>query len=380
MKTKQVALGAAALIGIVAMPAAVAEVTFNGFGQVIYGQTGDEPGFGDLGYDDDGSFERETLFALQATAPVSDQLDAVAQIVARGSEDFDPEFAWAYLRYQINDEWSAKIGRQRMPLFRYSDYLEVGAAYPFMRVPGPVYDNPFRNYDGLNIGRGYATGDWELTGQLVYGTFDDTITADGQETDLRLPRIFGGALEATYGDWLSLRASAFRMKVSVKPLAMESLVTALVATGNADTAEDLVPDEETSTFVGLGAGINRGGVQLDAEYTYTKVQDSYVGKIDSWYVSAAYKVGAFTPVAYYGVTEAEPDRYRPLVPGTPAALVTGVGNLIAARTTENAYTSVGVRYDLSPGTALKFDYTHYEPKRGDAESVDLVAAGIVFSF
>ncbi|MDB5972789.1 MAG: hypothetical protein JWQ90_5239, partial [Hydrocarboniphaga sp.] len=74
MKRHQIAMGVAAVFGITASSAAFADVTFNGFGQVMYGQTLDN--VSDLGYDDKGSFAPESLFALQATAPVSDKLDA----------------------------------------------------------------------------------------------------------------------------------------------------------------------------------------------------------------------------------------------------------------------------------------------------------------
>ena len=49
-----------------------------------------------------------------------------------------------------NAEWSAKAGRQRLPRFRYSDFLEVGHAYPWLRPPHAVYTATFSNDDGLS--------------------------------------------------------------------------------------------------------------------------------------------------------------------------------------------------------------------------------------
>jgi hypothetical protein len=378
MKKHKIAMGIAALFGMTAAPAAFAEVTFNGFGQVMYGQTLDDDA-PVLEYDDKGSFAPESLFALQATAPVSDKLDAVAQIVARGKEHYKPEFAWAYARYQIDSDWSVKAGRQRIPFYSNSDYLEVGAAYPYLRPPMSVYNIPLSNYDGVNLGRGFSLGNWELNTQFLYGTFDDTTTTDGQDVKVKL-RVLGTAFEAIYNDWLSLRASAFENKVSVDVAQIDQIIAGLIASGNPQTAKEFDAKDEDSYYVGLGVGITQGPLQLNAEYTQSDVKDSYLSKRTGWYLSAAYRLGNLTPVMYYGVSKtgtstvtADPALVGPELAGAVAAVV-------ASQKSEIAYSSIGLRYNLSATAALKADFTHVDPKVGTAKSADVIAAGIVFSF
>jgi hypothetical protein len=380
MKKHKIAMGIAALFGMTAAPAAFAEVTFNGFGQVMYGQTLDKDS-SLLEYDDKGSFAPESLFALQATAPVSDKLDAVAQIAARGKEHYKPEFAWAYARYRIDSDWTAKAGRQRIPFYANSDYLEVGAAYPYLRPPMSVYNISISNYDGVSVGRGFSLGKWEMNTQFLYGTFNDTVKNEGQDVTVD-NRLLGTALEASYNDWLSLRASAFKNKLTVNVAGIDQMIPGLIATGNTQTAEDLDVENEDSYYVGFGVGIKQGPLQLNGEYTQSEVKDSYLGKRSGWYLSAEYHFDKLTPVMYYGVSKTNPSAIAPVNPATtPPALAGGVAAVVASQVkTEVAYFSVGVRYDLSATVALKADFTHVDPKVGPGETTDLVAAGIVFSF
>ena len=66
-------------------------------------------------YTDEFSFEPESLFGLQVKADLSEGLSATAQIVARGAENFDATFEWAYLSYEINDRWTVQAGKKRLP-------------------------------------------------------------------------------------------------------------------------------------------------------------------------------------------------------------------------------------------------------------------------
>src|SRR6187431_1984659 len=79
VKTKH--FPAVALLALAVAQTAQAEVTFNGFGQVVAGATLDDGStVTGLSYDDSISFDPESLFALQATATLGDRADAVAQV------------------------------------------------------------------------------------------------------------------------------------------------------------------------------------------------------------------------------------------------------------------------------------------------------------
>jgi hypothetical protein len=133
---------AVAICAALATSYANAEVRINGFASIVGGKSLEDDR-GRYGYDDDISFKNESVFALQISADLQEKLSATAQIVARGNNDFDAEFEWAYLTYEFNDELQLSAGKMRVPFYRYSDFIDVGYAYRWVRPPESVYSIPF---------------------------------------------------------------------------------------------------------------------------------------------------------------------------------------------------------------------------------------------
>ena len=124
----------------------VADVNISGFGSIVAGRTlGDvtldnvlydwsQPpsasnppfktreqiltaDFYDVGqYNNDFSFKPETVFALQFTADLGESLTATGQLVAKGVDDFNPQFDWYYLTYQATDDLTLMAGRRNLPM------------------------------------------------------------------------------------------------------------------------------------------------------------------------------------------------------------------------------------------------------------------------
>ena len=106
---------------------AQAEVRINGFANLIGGMTSSEDSL--YGYSDSINFSEESLFAIQVSGDINDKMTATGQMVARGENDYDAEFEWAYITYQATDNVSITGGRLRLPLFNYSSSLDVGYSY-----------------------------------------------------------------------------------------------------------------------------------------------------------------------------------------------------------------------------------------------------------
>ena len=157
---------AIALCAVCASASSFAEVHINGFASIVGGKTLDDDTTR-YGYDNDISFKNESVFALQLSADLQDKLSATAQIVARGNNSFDAEFEWAYLTYEFTDELQLSAGKMRVPFYRYSDFLDVGYAYRWVRPPQSVYSIPFSTYEGLSLLHTSQIGDWDSTLQVI---------------------------------------------------------------------------------------------------------------------------------------------------------------------------------------------------------------------
>lgn len=146
--------------------AAMAEVKINGFASVKGGMT---TGNDDTLYDytNDIEFKNESLFAVQLSSDLGDKLSVTAQLMAKGAEDFDAKFAWAFLSYQLNDDLRLNAGRFRIPFYKYSDYLDVGYAFDWARTPRAVYDVEFDTMDGISLYHSTSIADMTSNVQLV---------------------------------------------------------------------------------------------------------------------------------------------------------------------------------------------------------------------
>ncbi|MCP3865251.1 MAG: porin, partial [Aestuariibacter sp.] len=89
-----------------------AEVNLSGFASIVGGTSTDSDAFV-RGYEDSIDFKEHSFFALQAYSDLGDGLSATAQIRSRGRDDWEPEFTWAFLSYEISPSWRIQAGRQR---------------------------------------------------------------------------------------------------------------------------------------------------------------------------------------------------------------------------------------------------------------------------
>jgi hypothetical protein len=432
-------------LGLIIATAASAEVTFNGFGQVVVGSTlnNDRPMDNRTHVNDykaDPTFQSESLFALQVQAPLAEKLSATAQIVADGAatgqdasgnfthNDFSPKFAWAYATYQLSDNWSIKGGRQRTPLYHYSDYIQVGEAYPWIRPPLSVYASPSNNFDGLSLNGNFSAGDWYIQSEAFYGSYDGTVVNSGQATGLKVRHSTGVAIDATYDEWLEMRASYAYAHVTPNIAQVGQLQSALegyaqildqalgtnplINPGSPAylaAANELTVSDRSVSYISAGLSINKNNFILDGEYVWQKTP-SWLPQSRAYYASLGYHFGRLTPVIVYGRASgrigdtatgqrissdvATGDAVLQLVePSLPPPynalplLGSGVGTFVNAVNTVDDYYEFGLRYDLTRNTALKLDYTYYaspldpttNPGQG-AQHAQLVSAGFVFTF
>lgn len=74
-------------------------------------------------YTQDFSMKPESLFGLQFTGNLSEGLFATAQIVARGANDYDAKFEWAYISYELNDSLTIQAGKKDYHCFTTQIFL-----------------------------------------------------------------------------------------------------------------------------------------------------------------------------------------------------------------------------------------------------------------
>lgn len=412
-RTAGIGLGLIALIGAVPVQA---DVTFNGFGQLVGGSTLSNghvvPG---AGYDADVSFKPESLLALQVQSTLTDKLTATAQVVASGKDngDFTPSFEWAYVSYWLGEHWQLKGGRQRIPLYRYSDYLEVGESYPWIRPPQSVYQGAISNYDGISAAGYYEFGHWTLQPQIITGAFNKTFQYAGISYQFNLKRNVGLVMSTSYGGVLDLRASGIVgdgtvFATQLTPLISQILPNSVVGNppqpaDNSDLIRALAPNDHSMVFYGAGIDFHPGQWQFRSEYAGVRFNDTTGQRQYDYYVSGGYRFGRWTPMLTYGRLDSassDPAIQNLVVPNSqcPVAVsATGlityqscsslVAAVIASQRQITDYYEAGLRFDITEDAAFKLDFTRRMARQapgdgtpGDPPTSNLLSAGFVFVF
>lgn len=375
-----------------------AEIQLSGFASVVGGMTtsSDEQLYG---FDDNFDFKEGSLFALQASSDLENGLGVTVQLAAKGEDDWDPEFKWAYVSYDASDSLRFLAGRQRIPFYMYSDYLDVSYAYAWIGPPKGVYNVPFDTFDGL--GAVYSTnfGSVDASFHGVFGRNTDEMTIElaGVESTFipELNNLAGLATTFTY-EWLTLRAGYFVADVTMPipalsapfnpgiPLDENSLSGIWGALGFNDIADNTIIEEDSGSFLELGFQINYESIIVIAEYTELDVEDTPLATQDSYYIMAGYQFDQVLVHLTYGVDEDSNEIYTTNIPyglnDDLDFLKASTDGLVTSQITEQSYITAGVRYDFHDSAALKFEYTAFSDDLSNSGDAGLFRMALVTVF
>ncbi len=360
----------------VASAAAQAEVNINGFASIKAGKASS----GDTlyGYTDEIDFKNESLFAVQFQSDLGEKLSVTAQLMARGNNDFDAEFEWAFLTYQLDDAWRLNAGRLRTPFYKYSDFRDVGYAYDWLRTPQSVYDLGFDTIEGVSLYHSGSIGEIQSNVQMVFGAFDGEVNLQGTPSPAQINNIVGASWELSQ-DWLSVRLAYLVGKVSVDASVLGQLFGALNGVGLNSVVKSMDFDEDDGSFFGVGMNYDRNDWLMVAEFTHVEVKDSFYANQDSYYVSVGRRFDNVTPYVSF---EKDDDESKPQIyAGLPAnfPLRLPIATIVASQEYDNTAWNMGVRYDFHPAAAFKVEFTSSKNNTTDQKD-NLIAVGVDLVF
>ncbi len=341
--------------------AAQADIVFNGFATIVGGVTtsSDETLYG---YDDSIHFNQGSLFALQASSDLGEGLSVTAQILSRGEDDWDPRFEWAYVAYEANDNLRLLAGRQRVPMYMYSDFLDVSYAYAWITPPEGVYSVVFDTFDGLGAIYTNSIGEFDTTLHVIYGGNTTEITVGDEIVAPDFKDLFGASFTVTH-DWLTLRAAYFQSEMNVPVSSTKPLIAAWKTAGFNDVANNIEVAGDTGEFLELGFQANFDTIQIIGEYTQLTLDGTTLADEDSYYIMVGKQFDTLLASVTYGVDDDSKDRITGNVPVGVAPSLDGLialtNGVTDAETSETSYITLGLRWDFHDSAALKFEYTSY---------------------
>lgn len=306
-------------------------------------------------------FDQESLFGVQIKKEFSPTLSATTQLVSRAlnpNEGSRPTVDWAYLTWQPSNDskWTYQVGRFRIPLYYYSDYLYIGYAYPWVRPAPDVYGWPIYAYNGANVSYRTQLGDsdWAMTATGWTGSYT-------QKNDAYYTRIY--YTTPTHDSWKKILGGSVSVNngiFDVRGMLMHHEETAW-QDGSDGTASYLLKDQGT-TIMGISANMDYKNWLIKSELDRFEQVDMANG-INNVYKYAlfgvGYTYGAWTPMYTYSqyTTVAEPIEARK-------------SHYLSLRWDFMKNTSLKVQYDISK------DKSHYPYKFfGDSKLLSISLQG-----
>lgn len=343
-------------IALVVVSQAQADVRINGFANLTGGIT--SSGDSLYGYEDSASFSAQSLFAVQVSGDINDNMTATGQIVARGSDDYNADFEWAYISYEATDNVSISAGRLRLPLFRYSASLDVGYSYHWVAPPQTVYAVPFNNIDGVRVDYTGYTGDLEYTFQVITGRIQNDFTLVGASAGLDITEVFVFTGDFAYENW-KFRGVYGSGKVTFD---IPDLLPALGQLGqiSAGLSDSLAAEDDSAIFYGGTIEYDAFTWFVAAELTGVEIEQSFLPKDINFYVTAGFRMGKWTPFVTYEKADSNRDpKFVDQISGFPEPFQLPLTQLVVGiqqpNFGESNSVSLGFRYDFDTNVALKLD-------------------------
>lgn len=303
-------------------------INISGFGSVAVGKSTNDVNY--AGYDSERwNVSQDSLAGIQLDARINDKAKFVAQVVANGRYDYELAVEMAYVSYEL-DDFTVRAGKLRTPLFMYSDYLDVGYAYPMLRPSQELYENLIvSSYMGIDVLIPIEFEDSSLVLQPIMG-IGEVNERDATYGQVTLDQMFGLTAHWYIEDF-TFRTSYISAQTDYE----NSLYTG--------TYIEAMLDNKKGQFISLGAQYDNGTLLAVIEAAETSVEGNYA---DTLSVSGllGYHFGSVMPYMILNTVKTTDDDER-------------ASYLSSLNFKRSAY-SLGARWDFAKNIALKVDLTY----------------------
>ena len=314
------------------------EYRFNTFGTV---------GFTHLGGEDDGrsygitgqttdSWRGDQLskFGAQLNYGLTDTIGATLQLTAKPAQDeWKANVEWAYFSWQANDNLMLRAGRLRTPVYMYSESIDVGFSYPWLRLPDEVYSQvQLSNYEGLDAVYNLPLSFGSLAFQVAGGQAKNRdIFAFDDMHDIDYEKLFGANISLSTNDYGTLRVGYVEADIST-----EIQDTVLLGVPRIVTFQDL--DKQKGKFTSIGYQYDNGTWLTSNEWTSRVIEADGSGSVDAFYLMGGRRFGEFLTHVTYAQLDDDAGR-------------------------QNSWT-LGLNYNLLPNVVLKSEYKRVDTSGG----------------
>lgn len=306
--------------------------------------------------DSDGwNLNRLTRAGFQFNSKISDNAEAVVQLLGRASDDFSVDVQWAYVGYDLTPELTARAGRFVLPFYLHSQYTQVGYAYPWIELPSEQYSViPLDTMEGVDLTWQTRTGNISHSINVFWGGMQ--VDDSTNDTTFEVQNQHGINIRSEWGNWSGWYS--FSNSEVTLDLSNVGVVPPAVPPGPFST---LSMEKNYAYFTGVGLQYDNGSLFAMAERGRLNLSTPFdwFPQLDSGYVTVGYRHGKWTPHLTWAMIDhsdtSEFDASGSIInpPGVDASFA-----LFSSYAQRQKSWTLGTRYDLAPGIALKAEATH----------------------
>lgn len=277
------------------------EVSFdiNGFGSLgLSKASNDNVSYAAAPINDAWNENQDTKLAVQGSVISSNGLSGAIQVISRGRQDYKPKIEWLYGAYQIKPNFTVRLGRMRTPLYEFSDYLDLGISYPWVRPPMTVYasNTIASRYDGIDLQYNGRIGSWDSSVQASFGNSNGrgTIEKDAENVEFSLNNIMGMVLRVDKDIW-GIRLGYLQSDhMSIESPGLEPLSDALSMAGFNDIARYVTIDDTPVKYSTAAISIDHEYWLMNSEIIHVSLEDTIVPSITFKYIMIGRHFGDLT--------------------------------------------------------------------------------------
>ena len=274
-----------------------------------------------------------------------------------------------------------RLGRLRTPLYLFSEDLEVGYSYPWVRPPVDMYVlflEPFSNFDGADVTWSRAFGSVDAEFKAFAGSMDGQFL----EIDIDVKRVAGFAAQAQTGEF-TFRYGFARNHSDITLPGVQPAIDGFrfATTIDAETFggidEYFSAHDQDYDYHGIAVQWERDEWMAVSEaFRFYGPEADWGFDGSGWYVSVARQFGTLTPYYVRGAYETAIrqeifDDINSTYVKYPVGLIPPLDTLRAgslagfqSRNVGQKTHTIGLRWDFHPRADVKLELQHFEFLKG----------------
>lgn len=290
---------ALSLAGLIASTPAIAleqgDYRFNGFASAGLTHLGGEDkgrSYGVTGQTvDNWRGDQLSKLGAQLQYGLSDTLSATVQgTVKPEQDDWKGNLEWAYLAWNVSGGLTLRAGRLRLPVYMYSETLDVGFTHPWLRLPDEVYSQvQLSSYEGGDAIYSVPLSIGSLAFQIAGGqALNRNIFAFDNLYDIDYKKIFAANVSLETNDFGLLRLGYAEADVDT-----DITTSVRIPDGSAAMIGFQRLEQQKAKFTSLGYQYDNGTWLSANEWTRTTTEANNEGNIDAFYLMGGRRFGDF---------------------------------------------------------------------------------------